>query len=201
MTRVVVVDDHPAVRAGIEAFLEVEEDLTVCAVVATAAEAQAACAEHRPDVLVADYHLPDGDGLSLSLRVSRAGGPGVVLFSAFADEKLDVLAVVAGVGAVLSKSVEPHHLIDAVRAVADGERLSPSAGPQALQAAGERLDARDLPVLGMLAEGVAPAEIAKTLQIGNEELHVRRSVMLGRLRGRPRRRSWLGRGGRRVRAA
>jgi DNA-binding response OmpR family regulator len=56
--------------------------------VATAAEAEAECQHHQPHVLVADYHLPDIDGLSLCLRLDARDGPPVVLYSAFADEHL-----------------------------------------------------------------------------------------------------------------
>jgi DNA-binding NarL/FixJ family response regulator len=201
MAHVVVVDDHPAVRAGIEAFLEAEPDLLVNSVVATAAEAEAACADHRPDVLVADYHLPDGDGLTLCLRVAGGGGPGVVLFSAFTDDLVAVLAIVAGARAVVCKSADPWELVEAVRGVASGEREAPSAAPLALQLARERVESRDQPVLRMLAHGAAPAEIAGTLGIAEDELYARRLAMLDRLRGKSRRRSWLRRGGRRVPAA
>jgi DNA-binding NarL/FixJ family response regulator len=201
MAHVVVVDDHPAVRAGIEAFLEAEQDLIVMAAVETATEAEAACAEHRPDVLVADYHLPDGDGLTLCLRVSGSGGPRVVLFSAFADERLDLLALVAGARAVLPKSVDPQELVVAVRGVASGRSPAPSVSPAALQAAGRRLDPSDVPVLGMLAHGVEAAEMARALEIEEHELLARRIDMLERLRGRRRRRVWPWRGGRRVSAA
>ena len=201
MTSVLIVDDHASVRAGIEAFLEAESDLSVTAAVATAAQADSACAAHRPDVLVADYHLPDEDGLTLCLRLGGRGGPPVVLFSAFADESLGLLAMIAGARAMVSKSSDPRDLIAAVHAVARGERAMPAAGARALRAAGERLDGDDLPVLGMLAHGVPPAEIAQTLGIEERWLVARRRAMLELLRRRPRRGSPGEAGGRRVRAA
>ena len=187
--RIVVADDHPSVRTGVEAFLGAEPGLAVAAAVATAAEAETVCRQTRPDVLVADYHLPDRDGLSLCLRLERAGGPPVVLFSAFADDALAVLAMVAGATAMVPKSADPWTLVAAVHAVAAGERVPPWAAASALHAAAERLDPDDLPVLGMLANGVPPPEIASTLGMREEWLAARRWAMFERLRGGGRRRS------------
>jgi DNA-binding NarL/FixJ family response regulator len=184
MTRVAILDDHPMVRAGVEAYVEAEPGMSVAAAVATVAEAEAACDETAPDVLVSDYHLPDGDGLSLCLRLHEDGGPPVVLFSAFADGELAVLAAVAGAQAVVPKSANPHELLDAVRAAARGERAGREASPLALRAAGERLDPDDLPVLGMLVHGLPPGEIAHTLGVPPGQLDERRRAMLARLRGR-----------------
>jgi DNA-binding NarL/FixJ family response regulator len=181
MTRVAILDDHPMVRAGVEAFVEAEPGMSVAAAVATVAEAEVACDETAPDVLVSDYHLPDGDGLSLCLRLNQDGGPPVVLFSAFADGELAVLAAVAGALAVVPKSADPGELMDAVRAAARGGRAGQDAHPLALRAAGERLDPDDLPVLGMLAHGLPPAEIADTLGVARDRLDERRRAMLARL--------------------
>lgn len=188
MTRLVIVDDHPAVRAGVAGLLAGEPDLTVEATVATAAEAEAECRRHPTDVLVADYHLPDIDGLSLCLRLAAADGPPVVLYSAFADERLGVLAIVAGARAMVGKAADPTELVAAVRAVAEGARPLSAPGSAALRAAGAQLGPDDLPVLGMLTAGVEPAEIAGTLGIRADWLTARRWAMLERLRpSQPRR--------------
>jgi DNA-binding NarL/FixJ family response regulator len=178
----VIVDDHAAVRAGVAALLAAELDLAVAATVATAAEAETECGHHQPDVLVADYHLPDIDGLSLCLRLEARDGPPVVLYSAFADEHLGVLAIVAGARAMVAKSADPIELVAAVRAVADHGRPLNAPGSAALQAAGAQLDPDDLPVLGMLTAGMEPPEIAGTLGIREDWLTARRWAMLKRLR-------------------
>jgi DNA-binding NarL/FixJ family response regulator len=188
VAHLVIVDDHPAVRAGVAALLAAEPDITVEATVATGAEAEVQCRRHQTDVLVADYHLPDLDGLSLSLRLGAADGPPVVLYSAFADESVAVLAIVAGARAMVGKSADPTELVAAVRRVADGARLLSAPGPAALQAAGAQLDPEDLPVLGMLTAGVEPAEIVRTLGIREDWLTARRWAMLERLRATPSRR-------------
>ena len=188
VTRVVIVDDHAAVRAGVASLLASEPDLTVKATVGTAAEAEAECRHRQPHVLVADYHLPDLDGLSLCLRLDARDGPPVVLYSAFADEHLGVLAIVAGARALVGKSADPIQLVAAVRAVADHARPLNAPGPAALHAAGAQLDPDDLPVLGMLTAGVEASEIARTLGIREDWLTARRWAMLKRLRPSPPRR-------------
>jgi DNA-binding NarL/FixJ family response regulator len=181
MIRVVIVDDHPAVRAGVAALVEAEPDMAVVATVASGALAELECRRHDAAVLVADYHLPDIDGLSLCLRLGAAGPP-VVLYSAFADESLSVLAVIAGARAVISKTADPADLVEAVREAPQGDRSLSALDPAALRAAGAQLGTDDLPVLGMLTAGVTEDDIARTLGVDADWLVARRWAMLERLR-------------------
>ena len=83
----VIVDDHPAVRAGLRGLLEDEDDLRVAATAATAREGFEAIADARPAVALIDLHLPDDDGLSLCLRTrALPEPPRVVIYSAVADD-------------------------------------------------------------------------------------------------------------------
>ena len=97
----VLVDDHPAVRAGLRGLLDDEGDLRGVATAATAREGFEAIADLQPDVALVDHHLPDDDGLSLCLRTrALEAPPRVVVYSAFADEAMAVRAAVAGASAV-----------------------------------------------------------------------------------------------------
>jgi DNA-binding NarL/FixJ family response regulator len=185
MIQVLIVDDHAMVRAGVKAYIEAEPRLSVVAAVSTVAEAETACDELSPDVVVCDYHLPDGDGLSLCLGFEAAGGPPTVLFSASADDGLAVMAAVAGAHSVVSKAAHPDALIAAVEAAARGRRKRPVATPHALGQAGRRLDPDDLPVLGMVMHGLSPEDIAETMGIDRAELGERRTAMVERLRDEP----------------
>jgi DNA-binding NarL/FixJ family response regulator len=177
----VLVDDHPAIRAGLRGLLEGEDDLRVVATAATASEGYEAIADTRPALAVLDLHLPDDDGLSLCLRTrSLPAPPRVVIYSAFADAALAVRAAVAGADAVAPKATAPRTLLAVLRAVAAREPR-PALDPQALRAAGQRLEPTDLPILGMLAHGVGEAEVAATLRLGHEALEARRWAMLTRL--------------------
>ena len=182
--RVIVVDDHAAVREGIRAMLASEVDLDPVAVTATAREAVALAELTRPDVMVLDYHLPDEDGLSLCLRLkSTAVPPAALIYSAFADEHLVALAIIAGADALMSKGADPDELCHVVRALANGSARLPTIAPVAMESVARRLDTNDLPILGMLAHRTPPAEIAATLRINETWLNTRRWAMLKKLTG------------------
>src|SRR3954465_11686366 len=108
----VLVDDHPAVRAGLRGLLEDEDDLRVAATAATAREGYEAIADLRPALAVLDQHLPDDDGLSLCLRTrTLPAPPRAVIYSAFADAGLAVRAAIAGAEAVLPKTASTRALL------------------------------------------------------------------------------------------
>jgi DNA-binding NarL/FixJ family response regulator len=176
---IVLVDDHPAVRAGLRGLVDDEDGLRVAATAATAREGFEAIADTRPRVALVDLHLPDDDGLSLCLRTrSLPEPPRVIIYSAFADAALAVRAVIAGAEGVLPKATAPRDLLEALRHGAPA-----GLDARALRAIGERLDAADLPILGMLAHGVEPREIATTLSLEPAWLEARRWAMLARLSG------------------
>ena len=180
---IVLVDDHPAVRAGLRGLIEDEDGLRVVASAATAREGFEAIADTQPGLAVVDLHLPDDDGLSLCLRAqSLPTPPRVIIYSAFADAGLAVRAVIAGAEGVLPKATPPRVLLDAMHNGPDGE-----LDTRALRALGERLDPADLPILGMLAHGVDSREIEMTLGLEPAWLEARRWAMLTRLGGQSRR--------------
>lgn len=179
---IVLVDDHPAVRAGLRGLLDDDDDVRIVAAAATAAEGYEAVAAHRPEAVVVDHHLPDETGLTLCLRLQGlAVPPRVVVYSAFADDRLRVLGLIAGAVAVVPKTAPPDDVLAAVRGddptSLDGGQLT----ARALREVGTGLDPGDLAILGMLAHGVAPTEIAATLSIDEAWLTARRWAMLERV--------------------
>jgi DNA-binding NarL/FixJ family response regulator len=187
--RVLVVDDHTAVREGLRAMLSQEPGIVVAGTAASGREAHAMWPELNGspvDVVLVDHFLPDEDGLSLCLWLtSKTPAPAVVMTAATADEALALPAAVAGASAVWAKAGDPGELPDVVRAAAAGERLLPRVSPSvgAVQAA--RLAAEDLPILGMLRNGVSAADIAETLGMDPSTLCARRWAMLEALSGSP----------------
>ena len=183
MIRVAVVDDHHAVRLGLRTALLSEPGLEAVGSATSAAEAESLLYRTRPDVLLVDYQLPGTDGLTLCRRIkSDVPAPGVVLYSAFADPAMTVPAIVAGVDAIVHKAGQTRDLFDAIRRAARGETTLPEIDEALLKAAGQALDLRDLPLLGMLIHRTRPAEIAATLRIEQRELDRRIDGMLARLR-------------------
>jgi len=180
--RVLVVDDHPAVRAGVRGLLLAQRDVASVTAVPNARDAVAAAREQEFDVAVVDYHLPDRDGLSLTRQLnSLANAPGVLLYSAFADTQLAVAALVAGAGGICSKERGDLDLWDAVRAVAAGVPALPAIRPDAMRAIGSALDEEDLPIVAMLIDRVAPEEIAVMLGVSRGWLEARRWAILQQL--------------------
>lgn len=188
--RILLVDDHPAVRQGLQAMLAAEPGLEPAATAANSRAALELAGETRPDVALLDYHLPDEDGLWLCARLkAREPPPRVLIYTAFADDMLALLATIAGADALVSKAALADELCDALHAVARGKTMLAPISPAAMETAASELDPKDLPIVGMLVHGTPPGEIAKTLGVAEPWLAARRWAIIERLRGRPSRRS------------
>ena len=182
--RVLVVDDHAAVRAGVLQLLEEQPDLTVIDAVGSA-EAAISLAELQPvDVAVVDYQLGSRSGLWLSRMLKRLDPqPAVVVYSAYCDGPLAAACVVAEADALVSKGGVGADLCDAVRAVArGGTRLRP-VPPALAGAMRRRLDPEDQAIFGMLLAGIDRVEVAATLNMSRAGLDDRMWAMLSKLEG------------------
>ena len=123
--RVLVVDDHPMVRATLAECLADEEDLTVVGECEDGSQALATAAEVRPDVVVMDMSMPVLDGLAAT-RALRASlpEPRVVMHTA-AGPEIRAEAAGAGAHALVPKAISPAALLDCVRAVVAGDESCP----------------------------------------------------------------------------
>lgn len=183
MIRLLIVDDHPAMRAGLTAVLRAEPGIVPLGAASGADELEPALRRTQPDVVLLDYHLPGTDGLQLARRLKRrTPAPKVLLYSAWADASLVVPSVLAGADGLLNKSAPAPELYDALRAVARGERVLPPVPQELREAAAAELDPVDLPILSMMLEGTPPTEIAQTLRIDPTELSHRLDAMIATLR-------------------
>ena len=161
MIRVLVVDDHPAVRVGLAGLLRSEPGIGPVAAVASAEEALAEAARSGPDVALLDFDLPDRDGLLLCCDLKALEKPPrVVLYSAFARPRLAPAALVAGVDAMLDKGAAPDELFETLRKVVRGTVEPLSAPPELLGRCAEDLPPDDISLFGMAVNGTPPAEIA-----------------------------------------
>ncbi len=190
MIRVLVVDDHPALRAGVTGLLRGEPGLVPVAAAGDAVGALNAAARSRPDIVLTDYSLADSDGLSLCLSLkSLPAPPRVLMYSAFASEELAVAARVAGGDGLVDKAAPPADLFDALRAATRGRgpMIEPSLDAQRRIA--QRLERQDHAVFAMRLQGTSHADIARALQLRPADVRDRLARLLARLRaiinGRP----------------
>jgi DNA-binding NarL/FixJ family response regulator len=185
-TRLLVVDDHPAVRAGLRELLADETDFEVVAATATAEAGIDIAAREPIDVAVVDYQLSGRNGLWLSRKLKRLREPpAVLIYSAYTDGVLAAAAVVAQADAIVSKANLGADLCLAIRRVALGERQLPPLPPRLAEHLRRRLDPQDQAIFGMLLAGIDPAEIADTLWLSSVDLESRLGEMLRRMEAGP----------------
>ena len=162
--RVLVVDDHPVVRQGLRTFLDLQPDIAVVGEAADGAGVrQPRPSELRPDVILLDLRMPDGDGLAALRGLRERGNPArVLVITSFTDPAAVLPAIRAGAAGYVYKDVDPPALAAAIRAVHAGHvLLHPDVA--ALLAAGEtgrgdrgRLTAREREVLDRDRPGAGP---------------------------------------------
>ena len=185
---VLVVDDHPALRAGLEQLLDQEPAYRLLGAVSSEAELAAALLSRQPDVVVLDYALTRGDGLSACFRLKQhERPPGVVLYSAYVDEVFAVPATLAQADAIVSKNAPVEELLSAIDAVAAGDAALPAPDAEAIDAASSRLRAEDLPIVGMLFARVRVEEIATILGVEAREVRARALRVIGEMQAQDRR--------------
>jgi DNA-binding NarL/FixJ family response regulator len=183
MIRILIVDDHPAMRAGLTAVLRAEPGFVPLDAATSDKDLWPTLNRTRPDVVVLDYHLPGDDGVVLCRAIKRRlPAPAVLLYSAYADAALTIPARLAGADGVVSKSVPANELYDSIRRVARGERVLPPLSRELLDDAGNRLEADELPILGMTLEDTPLLEIAATLGVEPAQIAHRIDRMIKRLK-------------------
>jgi DNA-binding NarL/FixJ family response regulator len=181
--RILIVDDHPALRAGLTAVLRSEPGIVPLEAASSVSGLWPALHRTRPDVVVLDYHLPGDDGLVVCRRIKRQlPPPAVLLYSAYADASLTIPALLAGVDGLVSKAAPANELYDAIRRVARGQRVLPPISRQLLDAAGAELEPDELPILGMALENTPLTDMASALAVHPTDVEHRIDRMIKRLK-------------------
>ena len=194
MPTVVVVDDHPVVRAGVRTVLDAAEDITLLAEGTAGADALRLVALHHPDVLVLDVNLPDISGVEVTRRLRAQGETVAVLVMTVHDDSQTVFGLLEnGATGYVLKDEALETLVRAVRAVAQGASwLSPSVASQVVKrAVGDvttvsdpsfaSLTPRELEVLRLLARGLDNAAIARALVVTKRTVQNHVSNIYGKL--------------------
>ena len=179
--RVAIADDQQLIRGGFRSLLEAEPDIEIVGEAGSGAEAVALVTATRPDVVLMDIRMPDGDGLWATEQIvqrSDLNGTHIVIVTTFELDEYVGRAIRAGASGFLVKDTEPVELIRAVRVVAGGEALlSPGVTKRLLERiSGQLREApdttqlgaiteREREVLALVGQGLTNDEIGKALYL------------------------------------
>jgi two-component system NarL family response regulator len=168
--RILIVDDHPVVRAGLASMLGTQAGLNVVGAVSSGEEALTKLRHEVVDVLLLDLRMPGMSGIDMLGALSRRPAPPrvIVLTSYEMDEDI-YRAVQAGARGYLLKDTPQNEMIEAITSVHAGERYIPRhiAARLADRMMRSSLTARELEILEMLAKGLTNKEIGTALEISD----------------------------------
>ena len=168
---VLLVDDHELIRQGLRRAFERTDDFSVVAEAASVAEAVAAATTHKPDVVVVDVRLPDGNGLDVArLLRDQNRDIGIVVLTMYAGDEQLFGALEAGASAFVAKDAPAGDVVNAARhAVVSPRSFSAAdladAMRRRLTPSGPQLTSREREVLQLLSDGLGVAAIAHQLYI------------------------------------
>jgi two-component system nitrate/nitrite response regulator NarL len=197
MIRVILADDHPIFRDGLRQSIEDGGEFTVVAAGASADEAVALAAEHRPDIALLDLSMPGG-GISAARRIAEAGTAGAVTMLTVSEDDADVTAAIrAGALGYVLKGVSAPDLRRILKGIAAGEaHVSPKLAAQVLKlmqaprkrerAPIEDLTRREEEILRLVAQGQSNKEVADALSLQERTVKHYMTEILSKLHARNR---------------
>lgn len=191
--KIMLVDDHEVVRTGIRTILERRPGFTIVGEAGTAAEAVAVASESKPDVIVMDVRLPDGNGVEATREI-RGARPEtkVIMLTSYADDEAIYGSIMAGAAGYLLKQTRGQSLAEAIERVAAGESLlDPAVTAQVLErirslTSGEgdelaSLSEQERKILAHIAEGKTNKEIAEDVFLSDKTVKNYVSSILSKL--------------------
>jgi two-component system, NarL family, response regulator NreC len=192
--RVVLVDDHPMMRAGLRVALKAEPTLEVVGEAATGQASVEVVRETKPDIVLMDVSLPDEEGTETARRLmSEFPLLKVLMVSAFSDADFVNRSIAAGASGYVVKSSGAHELVRAINTVMSGHTyLSPEIASAVVAAYREllavptpkstpALSKREREVLTLIAEGLKARDIAARLNIGAKTVDTYRARLMAKL--------------------
>ncbi|MGA2189683.1 MAG: response regulator transcription factor [Steroidobacteraceae bacterium] len=192
--RVLLIDNHPIVREGLRRIIENEDDLLVCGEADTVRDARSAIAASRPDVIVADITLKQGDGIDL-VRDVRAHYPNlpILVLSVYDEAVYAERMLSVGASGYLTKQATSEQILLSLRRVIDGGvYVSEAVGYNMIRRlyAGrrpvpanpiDRLSNRELQILHLVGRGLSSREAASSLNLSIKTVESHRQRIKGKL--------------------
>jgi two-component system NarL family response regulator len=187
--RIMAVDDHPIVRAGIVSVIDTQPDMQVVAEAGDGAEAIRHFLEVRPDVVLMDLVMPGISGIEAIAQIRQHSATSkIIVLTTYRGDVQATRALQAGASSYLLKSMLRRELADAIRIVHAGQRYLPAeiAGEIAAHVGDEELSHREAQVLQCLARGLSNKIIAHQLHIMEGTVKAHMKSILSKLGARDR---------------
>jgi DNA-binding NarL/FixJ family response regulator len=187
MTRVLLVDDHPLVRAGLATLIGSTEDLDLIGEAAGGEQAVTMTTEHEPDVVLMDLSMPGIDGVEATRRIlALRPQTHVVVLTSFQDQARVADALAAGAVGYLLKDCDPRDVLSAIRSAAQGHapldpRVARALLPSVTPKVGDGLSVRETQVLRLVAKGLPNKQIGRALGISERTVKVHVGHLFRRL--------------------
>lgn len=199
---VMIVEDHPLFREGLQSAISLEDDLDVIASYATSEDALSNVDALRPDVVLLDVNLPTMNGLQATrLLKARPHPPAVIVLTAYHDAEQVLHAMRVGASAYCAKDIEPENLVEHIRAVAagyyivNGQRMDwqtvqrwiyrgvNAMSPYAVDPDEHYspLSPREMEILQFITNGMSNKEVAQKLQISQQTVKNHMTSILRKL--------------------
>lgn len=190
---VLLVDDHPVVREGLVSLLSQYPGIRVVAEADGVSTALEQAAKLRPEVVLLDIRLEDGNGIELARQLRHSQPQSrIIILTSYDDEKYLLEAVRVGVDGYLLKNASAEVLADAIRAVHAGQaRLSPALGGKALKQlkamsrtwiqTESGLSDKDLELLRLIANGVSLEDMSRTMYLSESTIKRKTKDILAKL--------------------
>lgn len=190
---ILIADDHPVVREGLRALIDVQSDMAVVGEAADGVEAVEKARTLRPDVVLLDLLMPGMDGIAAIPAILRVcPDTGILVLTSYAEDDKVISSIRAGAMGYLLKDSSAPHLLQAIRDVARGEAPLPPAIARkviheltrprpAPPASTQPLSEREREVLALIAKGLSNQQIADALVITERTVHTHVGNILHKL--------------------
>jgi DNA-binding NarL/FixJ family response regulator len=193
--RILLADDQTLLRQGLSIILSSEPDLEVVAEARDGREAVDIARRLKPDILLMDIRMPEMDGVEAARQLRTDDGPRIILLTTYDDDELVLQGIQAGVAGYLLKDQPAEEIVEAIRAVHQGQALFRSSGAARILArlatavpaipantlARDQLTSRESEVLRLIAEGLSNRQIAEQLVISEATVKTHVNNIFGKL--------------------